>query len=317
VRFPTTHSFGCGTRWRGGALEAIFTDASLRDLVRSRDAKDGTHREENLDQLMAMATSFTSPNAVLDGLDADPLTVTEDFLEMLSLASSEDDSDDDGPSDRVQILTMHSAKGKEFDHVYVIGCEEQVLPHSRAIDEGPVEIEEERRLFFVAASRARKTLSLSWCAQRMRFGKVEQSLPSRFLDDVARHLLEVTDPPPVQWPSAGGRGQGSSWGSRGSYGGSHGGRANSGSSRRNGGSTRPGAYRTAPTNPAPSSRPAKAQKVAVATVNAAQLETSSRVRHAKFGDGDVLEVAGETARIHFDTVGEKNLLLTVAPLQLV
>jgi len=92
------------------------------------------------------------------------------------------ESQDDEPGDRVRLMTLHSAKGLEFRHVYLIGCEDGILPHVSSLDEGRED--EERRLFYVGMTRARDTLTLSHCRVRTRYGREEYPDPSRFLKEL-------------------------------------------------------------------------------------------------------------------------------------
>ena len=81
------------------------------------------------------------------------------------------------------ITSLHSSKGLEFDHVFLVGVEEEYLPHTKSISEA-MDVDEERRLCYVGITRARKTLTLSSCEQRRKFGKLLQRIPSRFLEEI-------------------------------------------------------------------------------------------------------------------------------------
>ena len=105
--------------------------------------------------------------------------VLRDILEQ---QAEEDDSD------RVQLLTMHASKGLEFPHVYLMGLEEDLLPHRNAIEMGTVE--EERRLAYVGITRARRTLTLTLARQRKAYGELMDCQPSRFLDELPEEDLE-------------------------------------------------------------------------------------------------------------------------------
>jgi len=102
------------------------------------------------------------------------------FLEEATLADRDDYDDDKKERHALTLMTLHSAKGLEFPHVYLVGMEEGLLPHQRSILDGK-SIEEERRLCYVGVTRAQDTLVLSFCRERMKWGKPRPSIPSRFL----------------------------------------------------------------------------------------------------------------------------------------
>jgi ATP-dependent DNA helicase Rep len=99
-----------------------------------------------------------------------------------------DRQDSDADGDRVQLLTLHAAKGLEFPHVFLIGMEEGLLPHRNSIDSG--DIAEERRLAYVGLTRARETLTLTLAGRRRQFGETQETTPSRFLDELPAGELE-------------------------------------------------------------------------------------------------------------------------------
>ncbi|MDB6062652.1 MAG: helicase Rep [Verrucomicrobiaceae bacterium] len=106
--------------------------------------------------------------------------VLRDFLER--------QQDEEESNDKVQLMTLHAAKGLEFPHVYIIGMEEELLPHRNSIEADT--IEEERRLCYVGITRARRTLTLTFCARRKQFGEMMDCVPSRFLDELPREDVE-------------------------------------------------------------------------------------------------------------------------------
>ena len=114
------------------------------------------------------------------------------FLEEMVL-SGQDNRDRDKTSDRDQVtlMTVHAAKGLEFPIVYLVGCEEGILPHARSVAEGGVE--EERRLMYVGITRAQRRLTLSWAGERSKYGKRTQTMPSRFLFEAKGTV------PPEEW----------------------------------------------------------------------------------------------------------------------
>jgi DNA helicase-2/ATP-dependent DNA helicase PcrA len=141
-------------------------------------------RVENLDQLIAAAGEFqkgiTTTGELVSELDG--LSALAALLEHIALVSAGDDS----TADCVQIMTMHAAKGLEFPVVFVAGLEVSILPHVRASN-SPEDLSEERRLFYVACSRAEKRLHLTFARQRFLFGQVREQRRSRFISDI-NHL---------------------------------------------------------------------------------------------------------------------------------
>jgi DNA helicase-2/ATP-dependent DNA helicase PcrA len=121
----------------------------------------------------------------------DPETTLEAFLERTALVAEQDGLDRTAP--RVSLMTVHAAKGLEFDGVVVVGAEEGWFPHARSSDRED-EIEEERRLFYVAMTRARRRLALTHVGQRDGWNGPERRLPSRFLLDIPDELVAVRDP---------------------------------------------------------------------------------------------------------------------------
>ncbi len=113
-----------------------------------------------------------------------------DFLSGICLDDERDDDDIEKKSG-VCLITMHAAKGLEFPHVYIVGVEEGLLPHSRSVDEGSMD--EERRLFYVGITRARERLSMTYCAKRKRYGSEERCLPSGFIKEIPKNLYEFVD----------------------------------------------------------------------------------------------------------------------------
>src|SRR6202040_1321839 len=128
-------------------------------------------------------------NAVAEG--AERGETLEDFLDRAALVSDVDNFDERAA---VTLLTLHTAKGLEFDHVFLTGFEEGVFPHNRSLDE-PDEIEEERRLCYVGMTRARETLTLTRAVYRRIYGseRLQGSTPSRFLSEIPSELLDTAE----------------------------------------------------------------------------------------------------------------------------
>ena len=137
--------------------------------------------------LLGMRVAFAAGLAGLVGL--------EGFLEQVSLVAEIDLYDEDEGA--VTLMTLHSAKGLEFPHVFLAGMEEELLPHRTSIEEGS--IEEERRLAYVGMTRAKERLYLTACQRRRRGGFYQDQRESRFLDEIPEKLLEVEVPERCQW----------------------------------------------------------------------------------------------------------------------
>ncbi|MEM8885637.1 MAG: UvrD-helicase domain-containing protein [Planctomycetota bacterium] len=160
-------------------IETVITKTEYRKFLGEGTALAEADRIANVDELINAAAEYAlrEPAGGIDG-----------FLEENALVSDQDTYDDQ--QDAVTLMTVHSAKGLEFPCVAVTGLEEQVFPHALSLD-SPEEVEEERRLFYVAVTRARKELMLLHASSRMRYGAPTPSIPSRFLDEIPDDLLEV------------------------------------------------------------------------------------------------------------------------------
>jgi DNA helicase II / ATP-dependent DNA helicase PcrA len=131
--------------------------------------------------------------ATLDGgniATVQPAERLQQFLDELAL-DSEREEEQENQGDAVTLITMHSCKGLEFPHVYIVGMEDGLLPHSRSKTEGT--LDEERRLFYVAITRAMQTLNISHCAGRKKYGQVMPCHPSPFLKELPPELVELAD----------------------------------------------------------------------------------------------------------------------------
>ena len=150
----------------------------VADIFRGRDPED-LSRQENLQELLDGMQQFVDERTEEDGDTARVLM--PNYLQEISLLSDLDESDDDN-EEKVSLMTIHSAKGLEFRVVFIVGMEENLFPSQMATS--PREIEEERRLFYVAVTRAEEQCFLSYAQNRYRYGKQEFSNPSSFLDDI-------------------------------------------------------------------------------------------------------------------------------------
>ena len=154
----------------------------LRDLYEDKTI-EGLSRYENVQELL---------NAIKEYVD-DPEKEDKSlgaFLQEVSLVTGADDNKDNDP-DKVTLMTIHMAKGLEFKNVYIVGLEEDLFP-SQMMLSSRAELEEERRLFYVAITRAEKKLFISYALTRYRFGRLKNCEPSRFLDDVDTKFLKTS-----------------------------------------------------------------------------------------------------------------------------
>ncbi len=180
---PNKHKFEPGTlaAWTDAFLTDTGYLAELRRAEKNIEVAD--NRIRNLKEFIATMDDHVTPQATLH----DRLL---EFLESVTL-DSDRESDEDKTGDAVTLITMHSCKGLEFPHVYIVGLEDGLLPHSRSKVEGT--LDEERRLFYVAVTRAMLSLTISHCAGRKKYGQVMPCHPSQFLKELPADLIETED----------------------------------------------------------------------------------------------------------------------------
>jgi DNA helicase II / ATP-dependent DNA helicase PcrA len=147
-------------------------------LQANHTADEVAAKRENLDEFLSLATRY-------EGLE--PLEGYRLFLEEIALIT---DQDRDTDGERVSLLTIHLAKGLEFERVIIAGAEEGLFPHSRALTEAK-DMEEERRLMYVAMTRAKKELHITRARERFTFGNYASNPPSRFLDEIPPEYVEI------------------------------------------------------------------------------------------------------------------------------
>lgn len=145
-----------------------------------KNPENAESRIRNLKELMA--TMDGAGNALAERL--------ENFLEAITL-DTEREEEEENTGDAVTLITMHSCKGLEFPHVFIVGMEDGLLPHLRSKAEGT--LDEERRLFYVAVTRAMRTLTISHCGGRKKYGQLLPCHPSPFLKELPEELTEHAD----------------------------------------------------------------------------------------------------------------------------
>jgi superfamily I DNA/RNA helicase len=164
--------------WADNFLNETGYFAELKRL--EKDPEVAEARVRSLRELMA----------TMDGVGNQPAERLENFLENITLDSDREE-EKENTQDAVTLITMHSCKGLEFPHVFVVGLEDGLLPHSRSKIEGT--LDEERRLFYVAVTRAMQTLTISHCAGRKKYGQTLPCQPSPFLKELPEELVEHSD----------------------------------------------------------------------------------------------------------------------------
>ena len=281
-------------------LNVLLNKSGYLDaLRRSKDPQDEA-RVENLDELVAVTREFARNN---------PEGTVLDFLTEVALVSDADDLDDATGS--VSLMTMHTAKGLEYDAVFVTGVEEDLIPHRISAGEpgGP---QEERRLFYVALTRARKKLHLSLAMTRAQFGEVSAAMPSRFLQEIPHELIDWRQSP----GDVNSRGGTQSRALNARPGAGRGGFGGSGGGSRYGDDLVPLPRREKPAGDV--TKFANRIPAKVRDNGDLELAPGDRIRHDDFGEGRVDMVTGEGAKriahVRFDSAGPKKLLIKIAPI---
>ncbi|MBB2975635.1 DNA helicase-2/ATP-dependent DNA helicase PcrA [Microbacterium endophyticum] len=289
LMLPATGELAPPTAVAEGLTLLLNKSGYLDALRASRDPQDEA-RLENVDELVAVTREFARNN---------PEGTIIDFLTEVALVAAADDLDDTSGS--VSLMTMHTAKGLEYDSVFLTGVEEDLIPHRISANEpgGP---SEERRLFYVGVTRARKRLYLSLAMTRAQFGEVTVAMPSRFLQEIPAELIEWRQSPGDVNSRGGMQSRALNARKPGSWGG-----------RR---SDDPPALapRSTSLDKFPNRVPAK-----VRDNGEMELASGDRIRHDDFGEGHVDAVTGEGAKrvahVRFEAVGAKKLLIKIAPIE--
>jgi DNA helicase II / ATP-dependent DNA helicase PcrA len=255
-------------------LQAVLDQSGYLQALKDEGSHEALGRIENLDELISAVAEWEEESG--GGV--------ADFLDEAALMTSVDDRavqavNEEVADDAVTLMTLHNAKGLEFPVVFLVGLEEQLLPH-RSATGSLAEIEEERRLLYVGITRAQERLFLVHCASRMSFGRTDFARPSRFLEDLPIDAIDEVDV----------LGQSLGLGAR------------------------PGRRVFTAEVPGPSGAPAVG-----AANGAAPYRGGERVKHPKFGAGTVVGISGQGAKqevtVVFEAAGAKRLLVRFAHLE--
>ena len=277
----------------------ITNTIGLIKVLKEDDTPEGISRVENVEELLNAIMEFSDRQ--VDETTGETARVDlVQFMEDVALLTDNEMKKDDPDEDCVSLMTIHSAKGLEFPYVYVVGMEENLFPGILSLSTRE-ELEEERRLFYVAITRAMTKLTLSYAEQRYRYGNLTLSERSRFVDEIDANLIDQTQKASFRGTSSMG---GRPFGRFSEHG-----------------------FRNLPNTPSP--KPNVSQPTNQSATPQLNLEPSNpdllqegmRVMHAKFGAGTILSIEGaganKKASVHFDTAGVKMLMLKFARLAII
>ncbi|MCE1200769.1 MAG: UvrD-helicase domain-containing protein [Bacteroidia bacterium] len=265
----------------------ITKSVGIVNALKEEDAIESVNRIENIEELLNAIMEFSEREPEPDelGEDGRPARSLGHFMQQVALLTDADKKDEEG-GDYVSLMTIHAAKGLEFPYVFIVGLEENLFPSIQSLGTR-AELEEERRLFYVALTRAMKKVTISHAETRYRWGSLSLSEPSRFLEEIdpvfietPRKLAKSSFAEPAKSPLPG--------------------------------------RRPMPTSGAESQTSGRDDFQASDTEN---LETGMQVEHQKFGFGQVVKVEGsganKKATVHFNGIGQKQLLLKFARLRII
>ncbi len=270
----------------------IVGASGIVKALREEDEPDTAERIDNIDELLNGIQEFCEDEEVepVDPAEEAPQgtqKTLDQFLQQVLLYTSED-KDKDADADKVSLMTIHAAKGLEFPYVFVVGMEEQIFPSFMASSRA--ELEEERRLFYVAVTRAERQVTLSYAQNRFNNGQRTSGEVSRFVEEIDSKYIEMPSSRRA-FPEAG---------------------------------TLPRAFFNAGKPQAPAARPVRKPQAPVAPnppAAIAAIMPGMQVQHDKFGIGKVLGVEGSgdsrKAIVFFEGVGQKQLMLKFAKLAIV
>lgn len=310
--------------------DAIIRESRISEDIMSGKNADDLARQENLEEFLSGMQTFVAGRQEEGRMDEAYLT---DYLQDVALLT---DADSEGEKDepRVSLMTIHAAKGLEFATVFVVGLEENIFPSPLAAV-SVRELEEERRLLYVAITRAEKHCILTNAKNRFRYGKMEFDNPSRFIDEIDASLIEGGEETPES-SFGGGRSSYGGYGSEGGYGGRMPWDRDRSGYRRDYQNAKPVASQFM-ADPKPGfksvravnavhrimSDTASSSSVALAGSSASKASSAAgslcegcRIEHQRFGIGTVLKIEGTgentKATVEFQNAGTKQLLLKFA-----
>ena len=307
------------------SIEGQARTANIEELLNSVKAYIEERHSELFEEMQAEGEVAEGVELIASDL---PVVTLGDYLENVSLLSAVDVEDDEDGSNKVTLMTVHSSKGLEFPYVFVVGMEENIFPSGGWLA-SETEIEEERRLFYVAMTRAKRVLQLSFAQTRMRNGKHESNQPSRFVREVdPKYIVNPITKEDIQSVSNDDDSSARMWSSGQRF-------------SRTGTNTygRSGSVVTQKRVPEPARRPEPIRRTEPTVVRRVQpvparvsdadfeptpilqLRAGQRIEHNRFGYGQIVEISGTPAdlkaKIAFDEHGEKILILKYAKIRVI
>ena len=332
VKMITTHTVRSVTEDAYSLALSIASESGLYAMYKSDTSIEGQSKTANVEELLDSVKTYIEErhNEDFEEMQADG-TIGEGVELSVSLLSAVDMESDEDSVNRIALMTVHSSKGLEFPYVYIAGLEENLFPSGGSMA-SEHDIEEERRLFYVAVTRAEKAVDLTFASTRMRNGKHESNPPSRFIREIdskyiANPLQTAQDgleesAAPAFW---GRRADCST--ARTAFSGGSAARA----SRATGSVPRPSSPSVKSSEPRKSmvtpfrrphtAAPARVPDSEFTPTPVLQLRAGQRVEHNRFGYGKILEIDGDAknlkAKILFDEYGEKILVLQYAKIRVV
>ncbi len=297
----------------------IVYNSGIVTMLRNDDDPDNPNRIENIEELLNGVQEFCEKedqfseeeegdNQNTQNTLTTPIKTLDQFLQQVLLLTSEDKGEDKD-ADKVAMMTIHSAKGLEFPYVYVAGMEENLFPSIMSISSRQ-ELEEERRLFYVAVTRAERQLTLSYAMTRYQYGSSSCQEMSRFVEEIDRKYIEMPQrkssfPKPGELPKAFEGVKGVKWSSE----------VEQGFQRK------PAAELPKPRRLKPQSALPKGPTAPNSEAEINAIQVGMQVEHAKFGKGKVLSVEGSgsnrKATIFFESAGQKTMMLVYARLKII
>jgi DNA helicase-2/ATP-dependent DNA helicase PcrA len=261
----------------------IFSKSTLEDKLKQDKSVQGVGRLENVTNLLDSIKDFVENDELIDDATVPDKKLTT-YLQTIALHTDADDDKED--NNKVTLMSVHSAKGLEFKSVFVVGMEDKLFPSFMSQD-SPEGLDEERRLFYVAVTRAEQFLTLSYTMSRYKFGKLQQDIkPSQFLTEIDnRHIdftgamISRTGGVNYSYPDA-----------------------------------EPSFARERRPRYMPKKKPVQVEVPDFKPVHASLIKEGQRIVHQRFGTGKVEKINGGVAVIQFDTGDEKRIMLQYAKL---